>query len=379
MAVAIALCRAGFEAEAAGDLSRLATLAGASVQARIESGSARVVAKLADWDAGRWQRALEAVPPVFIRSLQVGTGPWPLVVPNEKRPDRVTPLVEAFVALAADPAHAPPWHDPWIEYADTNEGKALSTLARALEARLAGALGERAELHPAHGGRHAQRREPRQPHVFLEHGGSGYVGTSDPATGSPWPLGIPRIRVPGGLPSRSAHKLAEAIAVFLGDRADELLHEGQAAVDLGAAPGGWTALLVGRGLHVAAVDNGALDPRIARHPNVEHLRMDGLDYRPRRPVDWLMCDIVERPVRIATLVAEWIATGLAQRAIVNLKLPMKRRGEEVTRCEALIRDRLANAGVDATLSIRQLYHDREEVTLFVDAGQHEHRPRSRRR
>ena len=44
---------------------------------------------------------------------------------------------------------------------------------------------------------------------------------------------------------------------------------------------------------------------------------------------------------------------------------MKRRGEEVERCDALIRDRLAAAGVDATLSIRQLYHDREEVTAYV--------------
>ena len=205
-----------------------------------------------------------------------------------------------------------------------------------------------------------------QAHVFLVDGKTAYVGTSDEATGSRWPLGIPRLRMPREAPSRSTQKLAEAIAVFLGDRESELMHAGQSAVDLGAAPGGWTWQLLSRGLQVTAVDNGALAPALARDPNVEHVRADGLAWRPRRPVDWLVCDIVERPQRIATLVADWIVSGSAQSAIFNLKLPMKKRHEEVARCAATIHDRLDLAGIDATLALRQLYHDREEVTGYIE-------------
>jgi 23S rRNA (cytidine2498-2'-O)-methyltransferase len=41
---------------------------------------------------------------------------------------------------------------------------------------------------------------------------------------------------------------------------------------------------------------------------------------------------------------------------------MKQRYDEVRRCETLIEQRLRAAGVRATLAIRHLYHDREEVT-----------------
>jgi len=175
-------------------------------------------------------------------------------------------------------------------------------------------------------------------------------------------MGIPRLRRPGRAPSRSAQKLAEAIVVFLGARESELLRSGQRAVDLGAAPGGWTWVLANRGLSVVAVDNGPLKGEVAHDPRVRHLRADGLTWRPPRPVDWLVCDIVERPARVAEVVADWIAEGDAHSAIFNLKLPMKKRYDEVRRCEALIRQRLRAAGVRATLGLRHLYHDREEVT-----------------
>jgi 23S rRNA (cytidine2498-2'-O)-methyltransferase len=74
---------------------------------------------------------------------------------------------------------------------------------------------------------------------------------------------------------------------------------------------------------------------------------------------------VEQPSRIATLMARWIGEGHARSAIFNLKLPMKKRYDEVQRCEAIIRDALAKARVRYTLMIRQLYHDREEVTGYL--------------
>ena len=143
----------------------------------------------------------------------------------------------------------------------------------------------------------------------------------------------------------------------------ELLHEGLSAVDLGAAPGGWTWQLVQRGLNVAAVDNGPIDPKLLDSNLVEHVREDGFHYWPKRAVEWLVCDMVERPARIAQLVARWVVEGKCQHAIFNLKLPMKKRSEELSRCRALIDAALQDKKYQ--LQFKQLYHDREEITGYL--------------
>ena len=95
-------------------------------------------------------------------------------------------------------------------------------------------------------------------------------------------------------PSRSYLKLAGAFEVFLNRKEQALwLKPQMTAFDLGAAPGGWTWQLVQRGLKVTAVDNGPLKGAAASHPAIRHLRQDGFKFRPQRPVDWLVCDMVE--------------------------------------------------------------------------------------
>jgi 23S rRNA (cytidine2498-2'-O)-methyltransferase len=292
---------------------------------------------------------------VFARNPCSGIGPIVVVEPAAPRPDRVTPLLVAIDALATRASHAPPWRSVWVEFPDTNEGKQRSRLARALEARLHAALAAAGRIDAA---------APQRLHVLLADEARAFVGTSD-ASLSRWPLGIPRLARPRAAPSRSVQKLAEALVTFLGDREADLMRAGQRAVDLGAAPGGWTWLLAQRGLRVTAVDNGALKGEVARDPLVTHVRADGLAWRPPRPVAWLVCDIVEQPIRIAGVVAAWIADGAARAAIFNLKLPMKKRYDEVRRCEAHIAATLDAAGVRHALALRQLYHDREEVTGYL--------------
>ncbi|MFO1412463.1 MAG: 23S rRNA (cytidine(2498)-2'-O)-methyltransferase RlmM [Burkholderiales bacterium] len=348
----VAYCRGGFEDEAAADLRRLAAHAGSALDVVRAPGAAVVVAHPDDLVLSRWERAVGDVPPIFARTVFAGHGPVALLAATTRGPaDRVTPLLAAIDELAA----TGPWRSVWVEYPDTNDGKALSPLSRALEARLAGALQERGRITAdAH----------RRLHVLLQDGATAFVGTSV-AGPRDWPLGIPRLRMPPGAPSRSTAKLAEAFGVFLGESEARLLRPGLRAVDLGAAPGGWTWQLAQRGLKVAAVDNGPLKGAIAQDALVTHLREDGLRWRPARPVDWLVCDIVEQPIRIADLVAHWIADGMARHAIFNLKLPMKKRYDEVRRCTQRIAQVLDAAGVRHTLAVRQLYHDREEVTAYL--------------
>jgi len=329
-----------------------------------------------DFESSRWQRTLERLQPVFARALFVGTGPHSLLDPAAARgrPDRVAPLtalVEAFrneipvpgleERLERQPASA----SLRIEMPDTNEGKALSGLARALEPALATSLRSRRMLVDPNADDDANSARASNLHIFLVDGAHAYVGASVSPWASCWPMGIPRLRMPGAAPSRSTLKLAEAIVTFLGDREAALLRAGMRAVDLGAAPGGWTWQLAYRGLRVIAVDNGALKGSVRDDPLVTHLRTDGLNYLPKRPVDWMTCDIVEQPARIATLVARWIGEGHARHAIFNLKLPMRKRYDEVERCAAIIGSGLERSRVRHRFALRQLYHDREEVTGCV--------------
>lgn len=370
----IAHCRAGFEPEAAADLRRLASGANAGIEVDAKIGRGFIVGELSTFDAPRWPRTLERSPPVFVRSLFFGSGPHALFEPGaiKGRADRIAPLVtllEQFCAEFPLAAFSHAGRGPTyyallrLETPDTNAGKELSGLARSLAARLSNALMERGALRATEDGPAAASTNL---HVLFPDGAHAYVGASVAPWASPWAMGIPRLRMPGSAPSRSTLKLAEAFVTFLGDRESDVLRAGMRAVDLGAAPGGWTWQLARRGLRVVAIDNGPLKGIVRDDPLVTHLRADGLSYLPKRPVDWLVCDIVEQPSRIAILVARWIGEGHARRTIFNLKLPMKKRYEATLRCRQIVEDALSQARINCGISLRQLYHDREEVTGFVE-------------
>ncbi len=269
--------------------------------------------------------------------------------------DRVTPilarLLDFLEELGIDSID-----NCWVEYPDTNDGKALSRAAKAIEPRL---IEELEALHKfAPDGKY-------RAHVFLTPAKEAWIGVCDVSAAATQPFGIPRMRMPHDAPSRSTLKLAEALHVFLGDDEANLLQPDMRAVDLGAAPGGWTWQLIHRGVNVTAIDNGPLKGELVDNAMVKHLRMDGFKYTPNVPVDWMVCDMVEQPSRIAKLVATWLANGWARYIIFNLKLPMKKRHEEILRCRQIISDAVDALGKPLALQFKQLYHDREEVTAFV--------------
>ena len=297
----------------------------------------------------RLSDALTRRPPIFAREICVGAGPFTL---GER--DRITPIVKAAGESGVQCGLL------WLEYPDTNDGKQLSSMCRRLEPLLRNALLASQSLTTKE-----NLRLPRL-HVVFTSKQEAIIATSAPVWNSAWPMGIPRLKMPRDVPSRSTLKLAEAFGTFLTeDEQLRLLRPGLRAVDLGAAPGGWTWQLAHRGVRVTAVDNGPMKGSVVDDPLVTHLREDGLTWRPKRSVDWLVCDIVLQPIRIAELVARWIANGAARRAIFNLKLPMKKRYDEVRRCEQRMLEITERAGVNADLRIRQLYHDREEVTGYL--------------
>jgi 23S rRNA (cytidine2498-2'-O)-methyltransferase len=263
--------------------------------------------------------------------------------------DRLTPIVNSLKTINSA------FSDVWLEYPDTNEGKSLSSFCRKFGDYVAKAAAENEWLQPQRVRNRLHLFFPQQNEVFI---------ASRPARDTDWVNGIPRLRMPVDAPSRSTLKLLEAILVLV-DKPESKLREGMSAVDLGAAPGGWTYQLVSRGLKVFAIDNGPMKGSMDGHHQVKHIRDDGFKFKPKNPVEWLVCDMVEQPIRVAELIAKWFAAGNARRSIFNLKLPMKKRYLEVNKCFALIEAKLEKAGMPCKITAKHLYHDREEITVYL--------------
>jgi len=266
--------------------------------------------------------------------------------------DRLTPILEA---LEAQPGS---FGTLWLEVPDTNDGKTLSAFTRRFQPLLEAALVEQGRLE----------NDPYMTrlHIFFPDKSSALIGTSDPHNSAAALMGIVRQSMPAEAPSRSTLKLAEAIEVFM-DKSEQtrLLRPGMTAIDLGAAPGGWTWQMVRRGIRVVAVDNGPMKGAMASHPLVQHLKQDGFKYMPKKAVDWLICDMVEKPSKVAALIEAWFAQGLCKHAIFNLKLPMKQRLVALDSALSGIRKRLDIEGINYKMLAKQLYHDREEITVFL--------------
>ena len=244
-----------------------------------------------------------------------------------------------------------------MEHPDSDAGKPLAGLARSLGNALRPALRKAGLL--------ASQDDPRLPrlHACLVAGDHAFLAIGDPADSAPWPLGIPRLKMHKDAPSRSALKLEEALRGLLDERERaSLLRDGMRAADLGAAPGGWTWVLTRHALRVQSIDNGPLRQHVLDTGLVEHLRADGFSWQPRQPLDWMVCDMVEQPRRVAERMATWLREGWCRHAIFNLKLPMKKRWQETRLCLDLFAQQ---AQKPLTIRAKQLYHDREEITVFV--------------
>ncbi len=167
------------------------------------------------------------------------------------------------------------------------------------------------------------------------------------------PGGITRLRMPRGAPSRAVLKFDEALA-WSGFEPQA----GETAVDLGAAPGGWTWRMAQRGVRVLAVDGARLRPQVVALTGVEAVRANAFRYEPPRPVDWLLCDMAFRPLDVARLLGRWAREHRARFLLANFKLPMRAKVEITYR----VLDTLREAGWRDVRG-RQLFHDRDEFTV----------------
>jgi 23S rRNA (cytidine2498-2'-O)-methyltransferase len=167
------------------------------------------------------------------------------------------------------------------------------------------------------------------------------------------PGGRQRMRTGPEDMSRAAAKLEEALDGFGIEPG-----RGETCVDLGAAPGGWTARLLQRGARVIAVDPANLAPSLKGHGKLTHARQSAFDYAPDEPADWVFCDMAWRPLEVAALLGKWARNRWADFLVANLKLPMKDKNPVIHRARHAL-----SAGGWHAVTVRQLYHDRDEVTV----------------
>lgn len=209
------------------------------------------------------------------------------------------------------------------------------------------------------------QKDPATPWAAFEAGaGLGQVCLVSPHTAA---VGVVRAReaislAPGGrarmkrtaeAPSRAAMKLDEALE-WVGVAPGR----GDVCVDLGSAPGGWTRRLVERGARVWSVDTGLLAPDLQKHARIRHFHQSAFSFEPDQPCDWLFCDMAWRPLEVAQLLGKWARNRWATQLVANIKLPMKDKLPVLVRVRATL-----EAGGWTNVQIRQLYHDRDEVTV----------------
>lgn len=341
-------CRQGFEPELAAELTERAGQAGIAGYARTRRNDGYVLYACEPDQVDTLSELLPWRGLIFARQKLRVLAELPQLDPT----DRITPILAALEGQSR-------FGDLWVEHPDSYAGKPLAGLARSFGNALRPALRKAGLLTDK-----PNVKLPRL-HITFVDGTHAFVSVADTRDSAPWPLGIPRLKLLPDAPSRSALKLEEALMTLLdADERERLVKAGMKAADLGAAPGGWTWVLTRQHMKVSSIDNGPLRQHVLDTGLVEHLRADGFHWQPEQPLDWMVCDMVEQPRKVAERMATWLREGWCKHAIFNLKLPMKKRWDETALCLELFAQQ---AGKPLLIRAKQLYHDREEITVFVTA------------
>lgn len=352
-------CRIGFEKEVAAEITDKAAERGVFGFARVLENSGYVIFECYQvGEADRLAREIPFTQLIFARQMIVVSDLFTELSPE----DRISPIITKFQEIQPH-LNLKQSTEIWVETADTNEAKELSTFCRKFTVPLRQALKNQGWL-----GFKEIKRSGITLHCLFVQSNACYVGYSYNHNHSAHYMGIPRLKFPADAPSRSTLKLDDAILTFIPKEEEKKrFTEEMTGVDLGASPGGWTYQLVRRGLFVYAVDHGKMAASLHDTGRIEHCPEDGFKFQPpkRKRVDWLVCDMVEQPSRISALIAKWLVNGWCRETIFNLKLPMKKRYVEVQTCLQNLADELEHHGLTFRIQAKHLYHDREEITVHV--------------
>lgn len=154
--------------------------------------------------------------------------------------------------------------------------------------------------------------------------------------------------------SRAEFKLIEALRKF------RLKLPKGPALDLGAAPGGWTMVLADAGMQVVAIDPAELDEKVVNHPNVTHVKVQAKDYIADRDFDLIVNDMNIDPEDSAGLMMR-LASHLnpGAYAIMTVKLVIRNPARLLANVTAILEPAFD------ILNVKNLFHNRLEVTVLL--------------
>ena len=186
-----------------------------------------------------------------------------------------------------------------------------------------------------------------------------YIGISPaPYHLSIWAGGMRHFSKDNQTISRASFKLIEMIELF-----DLKIKKGDSAIDLGAAPGGWSKVLLDMGLHVTAVDPALMDKRIKEHSNFRHYQettQKFLERGSRKKYQVIVNDMKMNVNDSLDLTTQFIPyLDLDGLVIMTLKLPQSFDYR-------YIKGLLAKLNRHYKLMYaRQLFHNRSEFTVVL--------------
>lgn len=157
---------------------------------------------------------------------------------------------------------------------------------------------------------------------------------------------------------RAEFKIEEAFKVF-----DINVTNGMRALDLGAAPGGWTHYLSLRGISVDAVDPANLNETVLKQPNVKHYKMLAQQFMENNVGE--VYDIIVNDMKMDTNESIDIICSMLNNlktdgiCLLTLKLPKKGSQKRINIAQKVLGSKFE------IIRIKQLYYNRSEVTLFA--------------
>jgi 23S rRNA (cytidine2498-2'-O)-methyltransferase len=134
------------------------------------------------------------------------------------------------------------------------------------------------------------------------------------------------------------------------------------ALDLGAAPGGWTRILRQHEQYVTAVDPARLHPSLQTDPNVRHLPLTAETYLEADPDRF---DLIVNDMRLDARDSARLMVAYARclyrhgTALITLKLPQENRQTVLDHSFNIMRRAYT------IIAARQLFHNRSEITVYL--------------
>lgn len=215
-----------------------------------------------------------------------------------------------------------------------------------------------ADIVQTHTGAPLDVRQPGQVLSIVVAEKTAYLGLSLTAHNlSDWAGGMRRFAREKGQISRAEFKLLEALEIFK----IQLPPRG-IALDLGAAPGGWTRVLRQKEQYVTAVDPAHLHPSLQTDRSVRHMQMTAEDYMGQYPDTF---DLIVNDMRLDARDSSRLMVDYAPYlyrhglAIMTLKLPKNNRRTVIDHSFNILKQayHIQNA--------RQLFHNRSEITICL--------------